>query len=168
MSTTTTLYGFSLSMARTSVFPNCAAALRAHASGTFSSLCFEIGSFVKAKAKLTGLEGDAVENVPLPAIDDIVNEVAGMTVGMLESLIERGLKARCLEITPMTLSFVPCGWICAERSSSNDGQIYGCRKSVFIKNAENAASYLSALHSFEAANKRFAPTMKEIHRMMGA
>ena len=91
-----------------------------------------------------------------------------MTVGMLESLIEKGLKARCLEITPMTPSFVPCGWICAERSSSNDGQIYGCRKSFFIKNAENAASYLSALHSFEAANKRFAPTMKEIHRMMGA
>ena len=84
-------------------------------------------------------------------------------------LKEHGMKARLLEVTPKTLSFVPCGWICAEISRNSDEQIYGYRKSVFIKNRENTEAFRWAMLSSAATNTEVTNTkMKEIYQAMAA
>ena len=167
----TGLYGFHRSMAHTYFNTMTAGFVQAHCAGRFDMIVFEIESFLQATAKIKGVDvtNPAFESSSVTNINDIVEEVANMDDGYREMLVANGMKARHLKVMPKTLSFVPCGWICAEISRSEGGeQIYGYRKNVFIKNRENVEAFRWAQLSFAAANSGAHTKMMEIYKAMAA
>ena len=111
-------------------------------------------------AKANGKE--SIEDVP--TFDETKDLIAGLTAERLEELVKNDLICVVLDINPKSVSYIPCGWILAEKAKEGDGTdlIYGIRKSVFKSSQANKTSYQFAQRIFDKSGKLFSKTMKEI------
>ena len=134
--------------------PNWAAGIRIHVEGTITSIAIELKSFLKARAK----REDGVMTVP--ALDEITREVSGWDQQAVSDLLQRGMTVRVLTMKPLSICYIPSGWITAEKSS--EGRLfYGCRKGYLLHTSKTAESYKYAQMVFEQSGKAFSTKMKE-------
>ena len=106
-------------------------------------------------AKANGKE--SIEDVP--TFDETKDLIAGLTAERLEELVKHDLVCVVLDINPKSVSYIPCGWILAEKAKEGDGTdgdlIYGIRKSVFKSSQANKTSYQLAQRTFDKSGKLF-------------
>ena len=150
----TYLVGYHNKMQWCGVSPNWAGVLRLHVAGSLTCYAFEIHSFLLSIAKANGKE--SIEDVP--TFDETKDLIAGLTAERLEELHKHDLICVALDINPKSVSYIPCGWILAEKAKEGDGTdlIYGIRKSVFKSSQANKTSYQLAQRIFDKSGKLFS------------
>ena len=101
----------------------------------------------------------------IPTFDETKDFIAGLTAERLEELTKHGLVCKFLNIGPKSVSYIPCGWVLAEKAKEGD-LVYGIRKSIFKTSKANKASYQLAQRIFDKSGKSFSNKMAELLNLM--